>query len=202
MWVETLLIWKNSLSELLQFYEDYRYRKNYFLLKLFIFFIVINIFCYWWALAAVFPEVAFGAERAHYFKLQFPVGLLGALFDSLSFFVTVGLIRNAVKARSNLQQVGHLSIDFLIAVLASLWVVFVFSFSGWLISLLESQPESLVRRSQNYSNAVVEAVANPTQNFRNIYFGLVMGVSAMIPTTIHVVMACRSLLKAVKQSKS
>jgi len=40
----------------------------------------------------------------------------------------------------------------------------------------------------------VNALANPTDNLRNIYFGLIMGISAMLPTCIHVLLFLRAFI--------
>ncbi|MFL2927152.1 MAG: hypothetical protein ACJZ72_01000 [Opitutales bacterium] len=66
---------------------------------------------------------------------------------------------------------------FFIAILATLWVLFVFSFGGWLISLWESAPEQLAERGNKYTSRAVQAIQDPTgrENAKNIYFGLIMG---------------------------
>jgi hypothetical protein len=46
-------------------------------------------------------------------------------------------------------------------------------------------PKDLAARNDRYEQMVIDAVASPTDNLRNIYFGLVMGLSAMIPTLLH-----------------
>ncbi|NEP17145.1 MAG: hypothetical protein F6J97_09585, partial [Leptolyngbya sp. SIO4C1] len=136
-----------------------------------------------------------GNERSHYFLLQFPVGLLGALFDSLSFFITVYIAKRALKTTTVTSYVAHLSIDLVIAVVATWWVLFVFSFSGWLVSLVQATPESLATRTEIYESRVVEAVTNPTtrESLRNIYFGLVMGISAMLPTMTHLYLSAQAV---------
>ena len=135
----------------------------------------------------VFPENTQGIHGTHYFKVQFPVGFLGAVFDSLSFFITIFIVRRALRATSGASYVAHLSVDFLIAIVATWWILFVFTFSGWLISQFDARPEqALLYRSQIYEDRALEAVRNPAANWRNIYFGFVMGASAMIPTTIHI----------------
>ena len=80
-----------------------------------------------------FPELFVGQFGEYYFKIQFPEATLGALFDSLSFFVTLHIIKKALTSRSASHFIGHLPIDLVIALLATLWVLFVFSFSSWLI---------------------------------------------------------------------
>ena len=164
--------------------------------RLFGFFVVVNWTCYAWALATAFPEQL----NAHYFRLSFPVAILGAVFDSLSFFVTIVIIRRALKARSVWTYVGHLCIDLVIAALATLWVLFVFSVSGWLISLIEAKPQTLTFRRERYGQFAAEALENPQGSLRNIYFGAVMGISAALPTALHLFLFLRALLSASRRS--
>ena len=180
-------IWKKYLDKLLNFYKQHRGSWQTFFPKLFIFFVIINISCYWWAMLSVYPYHAFGPEKIHYFLIQFPVGILGALFDSLSFFVTIYIARKALKTSSTIGYLSHLSVDLIIAILATGWVLWVFSVSGWLVSLIQQQPESLIERSYVYEQRFVEAIQNPTKtdNLKNIYFGIIMGISAMLPTFTH-----------------
>ena len=96
---ETFQIWKHSLRELLDYYEHNRGSIKNFFPKLFVFFIVVNVLCYWFAMTTAYPELLKGAKGAYYFKVQFPVGILGALFDSLSFFVTIVIIRRALVSQ-------------------------------------------------------------------------------------------------------
>ena len=179
-----IISWKATLSRLLLFYDTHRGPLIIFFPLLFIFFVVVNILFYWWAMFTAFPFLI----NSYYFKVQFPVGFLGALFDSLSFFVTIFIIRRALRTRKSGEYIGHLSIDLVIAILATIWVVYVFSVSGWLIRWFEATPSDLTTRTDRYEQMVVDAVANPTGNLRNIYFGLIMGISAMIPTCIHITM--------------
>ena len=142
-----------------------------------------------------FPDLTHGAQGVYYFKVQFPVGLLGALFDSLSFFVTVYIIRRALRSTSSWEYVGHLSCDLIIAILATFWVVYVFSISGWLVKIFDGAPQDLSTRNDRYGQMLVDAVAQPGDNLRNIYFGLVMGVSAMLPTCTHAYMFLHASFK-------
>jgi len=192
-----ITIWKDYLKQLLAFYEAKRGSIFAFYPLLFLFFVLINIGCYWWAMFTAFPELTHGKAGVHYFKIQFPVGFLGALFDSLSFFVTIYIIRHALRTKKDIQYVAHLSLDLVIAVLATFWVLFVFSFSGWLISLMDAKPQVLLERNAEYQGLLFNAVARPTDNLRNIYFGLVMGVSAMIPTCVHIYMFLRSCMYTI-----
>ena len=197
-----IAIWKRSLERLLDFYDQKRGRLETFFPKLFLFFIGLNITCYWLAMLTAYPTEAFGNERAHYFLLQFPVGFLGALFDSLSFFITVHIARRALKTTSPGSYIAHLSVDLIIAIVATWWVLFVFSFSGWLVSLVQHNPESLTQRAFVYEERLVDAVQNPTstKNLKNIYFGTVMGISAMLPTLTHLYLSGQSIVTYLNRS--
>ncbi len=192
-------IWKGSLQNLLNYYEAYRARIDHFFPQLYLFFIFINITCYWLATATAFPEILAGDDWFYYFKIQFPVGILGALFDSLSFFVTLYIVRSALRTTSAISYISHLSIDFVIAMAATAWVLFVFLVSGWLISFTESNPQLLSERAETYERIVVSAVENPSRNVRNIYFGIIMGVSAMIPTGIHLYMSLNAIVRSLRK---
>lgn len=192
-----IALWKKSLGRLLNLYEKVSDKNKLFFPVLFIFFLVLNISCYWFGVTTAFSELLQGSDRMYYFKIQFPVGFLGALFDSLSFYITIYIIRKALKTTSTLSYIGHLSIDLIIAMVATAWVLFVFWFSGWLISLTEVEPQQLVQRVETYENLVVEIVKNPWAGWRNIYFGIIMGFSTMIPSLIHISMFLRSFLKHV-----
>lgn len=106
-----IVIWKDYLKQLLVFYEAKRGNIFVFYPLLFLFFVLINIGCYWWAIFTAFPELTRGSAGAYYFKVQFPVGFLGALFDSLSFFVTILIIRHALQTRKGIDYIAHLSLD-------------------------------------------------------------------------------------------
>jgi len=156
-----------------------------------------------------FPNLVFGSTFGYYFKIQFPVGILGALFDSLSFFITIYIIQKALKTTNDTVYIAHLSIDVLIAILATFWVILVFIISGWIVSFFETlhQPIELIEqydhetdlleRTNQYANTVNDAVKNPTRNLQNIYFGIIMGLSAMIPTSIHFSMFCKAVLTKI-----
>ena len=96
--------------------------------------------------------------------------------------------------------ISHLSIDMLIAIVATFWVLFVFSISGWLVSFIPikseiERHESLEYRNKAYADRAVAAIKNPTgkEEMRNIYFGMIMGFSAIIPTCVHIFCALFSL---------
>jgi uncharacterized protein with PQ loop repeat len=190
-------LWRDALHQVLDIYERKRGSIRIFFPILFGFFIFLNVACYWWAIYTAFPHYMMTHEAAHYVKLQIPVGILGALFDSLSFFVTIWIIRRALASTKTSEYVFHLSLDLLIAVLATFWVLFVFTFGGWMISLWETAPEQLSARGTKYTNRAIQAIQDPTgrENAKNIYFGLIMGVSAALPTCLHVGLFLFSVIK-------
>jgi len=194
--------WRDSLHQVLDIYERKRGAIQVFFPLLFLFFIVLNIACYWWAIYTAFPYYMQTHEASHYVKLQLPVGILGALFDSLSFFITIWIIRRALASTKTSEYVFHLSLDFVIAILATLWVLFVFTFGGWIISLWESAPEQLAERGTTYTKRAVQALQDPTgrENAKNIYFGLIMGVSAALPTCLHLCLFFLSLFRRCKSA--
>lgn len=194
-------IWKQSLAKLLAFYDTKRGPLKTFFPKLLSFFIVLNISCYWWAIITAYPHEAFGPKSGYYFFVQFPVGFLGALFDSLSFFVTIYIARRALRTTSTLSYIAHLSVDVIIAIVATWWVLLVFSLSGWLIAWIQQSPESLTQRSYQYEQRLMKAVTNPTKgdNLKNIYFGIIMGISAFLPTWTHLTLSMRSIFLHQRQ---
>ena len=199
---EVISIWRDSLHTILDLYERKRGRLLLFLPCLFLFFILLNITCYWWAIYTAFPFYMQTHEASHYVKLQVPVGFFGALFDSLSFFVTIWIIKRALAAQKTSEYVIHLSLDLFIAILATLWVLLVFTFSGWLISLWENAPEQLADRGVKYTSRAVQAINDPAgrENIKNIYFGLIMGVSAALPTCFHFFLFFSSLIKKLRKT--
>ena len=202
--------WKKDLKRILLLYESVRFKSSYFFLYLFLFFILINISCYWFAMLSAFPSLVFGNTFNYYFKVSFPVGILGALFDSLSFFVTILIVKKAILTTNSKIYIAHLSIDLLIAIIATFWVLVVFILSGWVVSYFEiiNQPKEFIefydhetkinKRTDKYINTVNDAIINPSENIQNIYFGIIMGFSAMIPTVIHFSMFLKSLYRSLK----
>ena len=197
---EIIGIWRDSLHQVLDIYERRRGSIKVFFPLLFLFFIILNIACYWWAIYTAFPFYMMTHEASHYVKLQIPVGFLGALFDSLSFFVTIWIIKRALASSKTSEYIFHLSLDLVIAILATLWVLFVFSFGGWIISIWESAPEELIERGNKYTTRAVQAFKDPTgrENAKNIYFGLIMGISAALPTSFHIFLFFSSIFQNCK----
>jgi hypothetical protein len=237
-------IWRQKLTAVLRFYETRRRHIDFFFPKLVIFFFVLNVVCYWLAISTAFPERAFGPDWLRYTYIQFPVGLLGAIFDSFSFYVTVYIVRRAIATRTKASFMAHLSIDFVIAVLATMWVLIVFSISTWAVDTFilydrlqappvvaqksAPQPSPLVtpakqvtdpvqkkaavsvkkatgrvdragylaRRSDGYQQRFIDALREPfaPENLRNIYFGLLMGASAMLPSLLHIALSFYAIL--------
>jgi hypothetical protein len=128
------------------------------------------------------------------------------LFDSLSFFITIFIIQRALNTENNKVFIAHLSIDLLIAILATFWVIFVFVVSGWIVSFFETlnQPIEIIKqydhetniyqRAEGYKGKVNDAIQNPTKNLKNIYFGIIIGLSAIIPTLIHLSLFSKSII--------
>jgi hypothetical protein len=192
-------IWRDSLHTVLDYYERRRGSLITFFPLLFLFFVLLNMACYWLAIYTAFPIYMQTAERPHYLMLQYPIGFLGALFDSLSFFITIWIIRRALAAKSSMEYVMHLSLDLAIAVVATFWVLLVFTTSGWFISLYEEVPEELARRGEKYTLRAVQALQDPAgyENAKNIYFGVIMGMSAALPTCLHIFLFFRSCLRPI-----
>ena len=138
-------VWREDLALLLNKFDTWHTTTKYFYLKVLIFFLLINDIAYWFAIATTYSEI-FEVEKElfYYTKVQIPVALLGSLFDSLSLYLTLFVIRHALISKSNLSYIFHLSIDLLIAIAATFWVLFVFSISGWIIKSVTSAEETIV----------------------------------------------------------
>jgi type III secretory pathway component EscS len=190
--------WRNSLQHILIRFEDLRDRTRNFYSKIFAVFVVLNLGCYWWALLTAYPGNVFGRKAQEYVLMGFPVALLGAVFDCLSLLVTIYIIKKALHSKNNSSYVFYLSFDLLLAIAASFWVLFVFTISGWVVSLVLAHPESIGSRVWLYEGRVAGAIFNPLSpdNLRNIYFGVVMGASALLPTILHLCLACQSFLRS------
>jgi hypothetical protein len=196
--------WRGDLSLILERYEAWRLNTKFYFFKIFIFFVFLNDISYWFAIATAHSEI-FTSEKEllYYTKIQIPVAFLGALFDSLSLYITLLVIRRALLSLTNLSYISHLNIDVLIAIAATFWVLFVFSISGWIVKSIPIKTDdktvvvakTLEQRNQLYTDRAIAAVKNPTgkEEMKNIYFGLIMGLSAIIPTCVHITCAFFSL---------
>jgi hypothetical protein len=192
--------WLVSLIGLLAWFQRRAAEVPRFYSRLFVIFVGLNMTCYWWALLTAYPEKMLSYEAREIALMSVPVSLLGGLFDFLSLFVTLLIARRAVASTSNAAYVGYLSIDIVIAAAACAWVLFVFTVSGWLVNLALSLPETLAQREALYKGRFWSALMNPLNpdNLRNIYFGIVMGASAMLPTLIHLYHALRAMTRALR----
>ena len=57
----------------------------------------------------------FSHKANEYVLLQFPVGLMGAVFDTASFFITIYIARRAIEATKVSTFLLHLSVDVIMA---------------------------------------------------------------------------------------
>jgi hypothetical protein len=187
-------LWRASLTRLLERYDTKR--RWVFFPWMILFFVILNLACYWMAMFTAFPELCRGARGVYYFKCQFPVGILGAVFDTISFLVTVFMVRRALKTTHTRSYLACLSVDLLLAALGTLWVLFVFIASGWIIHALDGTSSPFDVRGERYANHALSALENPFANLRNIYFGVVMGISATLPTAVHVTLSLKSAATA------
>ncbi len=198
---EVIPIWRASLQRVLSMVEQTRAATPRFYLKLWFFFFALNVACYWFGILLIFPDSLFGPHQAETLFVQLPVGLLGGAFDFLSFFVTLFVVRHALATKRAASYLGHLSIDAVIAIIATFWVLFVFSFSGWLFNLITELPETLGARNAAYRYRMEQALSDPFGSWRNITFGLIMGASAMLPTLIHLGNSLRALFLAMRPAE-
>ena len=72
-----------------------------------------------------------------------------------------------------------------------------------MISLWDTAPEELADRGTKYTNRAIQAIQDPTgrENAKNIYFGLIMGVSAALPTFLHLGLFISSALRCFNFGK-
>ena len=148
-----ILYWRRDLALALSFYENRRSVGDNFFLYLFSFFIFLNIKFYWFAISSAFHHLVFGNHSVTILS-TISVGILGALFDSLSFFVTIYIVKRALSSVNTKIYIAHLSIDLVIAVLATFWVVFVFIVSGWAVSFIDTigQSKELIQTYDHETN--------------------------------------------------
>lgn len=191
-------IWRHSLARLHDWFTEKRNAgRKFFYLRAFAAFFAINLGCYWWALLTAYPGNIMSYKWDEFFLMGFPVSLMGATFDCFSLIVTLFIVRQALVSDSNARYVAYLSVDLVIAVLAGLWVLFAFVASGWVVSLVLQRPESFSSRTVLYEGRFWSAFQDPfaPQNLRNIYFGVIMGGSALLPTLFHIYLAGRAVLR-------
>ena len=191
--------WRRSLWRLHDRFESLRTSTRYFRLKTFLFFVVLNLGSFWWALLTTYPGLLSGPAADQYILMGFFVAVLGAMFDSLSLLVTIHIVKRALYSTKNLNYLGYLSIDLVIAALATLWVMFAFMVAGWVVSFILAIPETFEERTVLYQGRLSSIFNDPFSgdNLRNIYFGIIMGASALLPTLFHLFLAGRSLVRSV-----
>jgi len=189
--------WRSSLRSFLIRYEEVKEKTTFFGLKLFVFFACLNFGCYWWALLTTYPHHLQTHKATEYQLMGFPVAIMGASFDFVSLFFTLWLIRRALKTQHSVLYFAYLSVDLVIALVATFWVLFAFVASGWVVNLILDNPETFNQRTELYEGRVWSALLNPfaAENIKNVYFGVLMGASALLPTLVHFYMATLASIK-------
>ncbi|MDH3240549.1 MAG: hypothetical protein OEO83_07770 [Alphaproteobacteria bacterium] len=148
-----------------------------------------------------YPGLLRGPKASEYAVMSFPIAVLGAAFDCLSLVATLFIVRKALQSAGNKAFLAYLSVDLVLAVLAGLWVLFAFIVSGWLVSHVLSVPETVAERSDLYQWRLESLMDQPLRpdNLRNLYFGVMMGASALLPTLFHLFLVCRSILRSLRK---
>jgi hypothetical protein len=192
-------VWRASLERVHRWLARERAKAG-FSVRAFLIFFVINLGCFWWALLTAYPEKLQGLKAVEYTLIGFPVAFMGAAFDVASLAVTMWAVSQALKARSNRVYLAYLSIDVGIAVLATLWVLFAFIVSGWLVAQILPINETLADRAELYQERIANVVVHPLarETIKNVYFGAIMGASAMIPTLAHAAIALWALARTTR----
>ena len=190
--------WRGALEMVHAWFDRARVEVKAFNTKAFFIFFALNLACFWWALLTAYPEKVFDQGGLEYILIGFPVSILGALFDVASLRVTLWAISKALGARSNTTYVAFLGVDLVIAVVATFWVLFAFIVSGWLVGHVIPVGETLGDRADLYQDRVASALDQPLarESIKNVYFGVLMGASAMIPTIVHALLALSSFVRA------
>jgi hypothetical protein len=197
-------IWRASLQHFVVWFQALRGRTRWFPLKTFVFFVVVNLAFFWWALLTAYPHLLFGPKAQEYALMGFPVSFLGAIFDCISLAATLYIVGRALQAESDHRFLAYLSFDLVIAVLAGLWVLFAFVVSGWLVNVILSLPETMADRGHLYQERIDSLMSHPFRrnNIRNLYFGVIMGASALFPTLFHLFLVCRSWFRSLRARKA
>lgn len=189
-------IWKQHLQQFLNWYESAQQHSKFFVVKVFFLFFLLNFACFWIALSTAYPQYLTGVKAMEYKLMSIPVGIMGSLFDTLSLYITIWMIKRALNAKNIAVYFSYLSVDFFIAIVASFWVLFAFIASGWVVNLILENPETFNQRTALYESRVDKMMTNPLApgNLKNMYFGFLMGASAFIPTLVHIWMAFISMI--------
>jgi hypothetical protein len=191
--------WRSTLERVDQFFDRRRGVRLRFAVLSFVVFFAINLICFWSALWVTYPEYLVSPKSLEYQLMCVPVAFLGASFDLASLFVTLALVKKALGAQKNSIYLALLSVDVLIAILAGLWVLFAFIVSGWMVSFVLETPETMSSRTQLYEGRMWSIFESPLsdQNIRNVFFGAVMGGTALLPTLVHIGLAMGALINSI-----
>ena len=171
--------WRNSLHKVLDFYEKRHGKPIFFIPILFFFFTILNITCYWLAIYTAFPFYMQTHEASHYIKLQIPVGLLGALFDSLSFFCNHLDYSEWFSCVNKIHRIYVSSIIGFYHRYPCHLVGLICLFFRWLADQsLEQVPEELGQRGSKYTQRAVQAIQDPTgrENLKKCLFWYNYGI--------------------------
>lgn len=196
-WGSAFESWRASLEIVHGWFVRLRRDTPGFAAKAFAVFVVINLACFWWALLTAYPEKLASHENLEHVLIGFPVAALGAAFDVVSLGVTLWAISRALQARSHAVYLAFLGVDLVIAAAATMWVLLAFIVSGWLVGYVIPVGETLLDRTELYQDRVANAVGDPfaRESIKNVYFGMVMGASAMVPTILHALLALHAFAR-------
>ena len=191
--------WRASLEHSLGWFNARAKKTRFFYAKLILFFVVLNLACYWWALLTTYPQNLISHKGEEYVLMGFPVAVMGAMFDGLSLLITIYVIKRALASTSNASYMAFLSVDLLTAIAATFWILFAFVVSGWLVGFALVRPETMEARMVLYEGRLWQVFLDPLNpdNIRNAYFGIVMGASALLPTIFHAATAARAVGKSI-----
>jgi len=183
---DIFIIWKAALERVLEKFTSLR-STPFFGLKIILFFIFLNMCSFWVAMSTTIPQQISYFPK-FYFFLSLPLSLFGMIFDIISLGITIFLIKKAISTNGKITFLFHIIADIIIAVFTTFWVVYTFSISAWMAHQLYSDsnyPFYLIDKFLNYQSLLTKAWDDPLSNLRNIYIGLLLGISSAIPTFIH-----------------
>lgn len=189
-------IWRGSLRRVHGWVDHVR-EDRHFLVKAFVLFFFINLICFYWALLTAYPERLHGMKAVEYTMTGVPVSLLGAVFDVVTLGIIIWAVNRALATRSNAMFLAYLSVDFIIAIVATFWVLFAFYVSGWLVAQVLPINDSFAQRTELYQERVAGLFLHPlaAESLKNVYFGLILSGSSMLPSLAHVAIAVVALAK-------
>lgn len=187
--------WIVYLKKILKVIDQKKKNKIRFTIIIITFFFVLNFICYWIGLYIVFNELLYTKKAIEYKYMSIPVASMGALFDYASLWITIKLARIAVKSKRNRVYILVISIDIITAILATFWILFAFISAGWIINLVLDNPETFNQRTELYEKRLDKLISDPFHPYslKNLYFGILIGASAFLPTIIHLTLALISI---------